>query len=1782
MGGRGMRPEEIQKTREGDGSESAQLRREERRKRGGIFVRIDTFYKNCCRKLSSAALRPIFGDDTIKIYEEKGMLLMLKRFLSLLLCLCMVVGMCPRGDAAQEPTETAAQSESREEAPELAQGVQMPEVPEETEVPEPDESEVWESEDFEASGGAVSGSLPGGIAWSFTEEGILTITGSGEMPDFDGGRNTPPWYPYRQNILGAMIDQGVTRVGASAFSGCEKLESVWFGEDVAEIGGSAFDGCTALRAVTLPENLTRIPETAFYGCASLKEVEIPENVTGIGGYAFYGCTGLRNVKVPDGVTAIGAFAFANCESLTGMVLPEGVKQVSDGLFYGCRSLLCVELPEAAIRIGNDAFCGCSALSGVDIPDTVLGIGSCAFQGCAGLTGVELPAGITRMETDTFADCTGLLGISLPAGLTRLGDGAFRNSGLLAIELPAGVESIGASAFRDCRALGSVTLGQGLTEVGDGVFSGCESLRSMELPESVTSIGKDAFENCRALERITLPQGLQTIGSAAFVNCESLTKMQVPDSVTGVGAGAFRNCEKLESMALPRGLTRIEENLFEDCKALKTVFLPDTVTYIGRWAFYGCGSLENMPLPSNVTVIGESAFAGCGDFGAFDLTGIPQTVDGEISLGNLVRVPEFLQTATGGRAGFVWDTETVPGEKNSRFLAEISQNDGTYRLKPLSAGRFRLVCRDGFTGIRSSRILETKVGLEIRPAEEIRLPSGNQLQLAVAALPGGEVRTAAWSLAPGDEKAASITGDGLLTGKTVAASTLVTVTATLDSGDSIQKTVYILPRATAVGFLRDGKMVGKELEADMAGSRSLKLEAVVQPSDARAEVVWGSGDERVAMVDGQGRVTLLKPGRAVISAGTTDGSGASGQVELQVRYLDPAPVLTLTSAAQTLEPGQTVQLTLEGDGPIDARYVTFSVSEESKAAVDGVGRLTAGETLGEVTVTASLKGDPLLRTAQAKLRIREGTVRALRLEPQFPDDRGYVLEEDGETFACVESGQLAGKAYSFRLTTLGMGLTDRWQEVSRVTYESSNPSVATVRPDGTVTVGAKAEGACVLTARSGEGLDAQAQLRLLVRDSSPRLEESRLTLNSYQCSGVSTGLVESYGNEIQSISMHDYDKGAKDYRTQPSEAFLPEYADGRVEIGTADILKNGTYSLQLRVTCAYGSFSYPIQIKIANSLPKAEIKQPEKFDLFYLDSAVPLWVSAAGCRVERAELSDTDSFCLEWTQDQEGILQYAQDFVPGEKPDTKGTLRIFLEGWRLPVEKGFSLATVTTKPKLTLDPGSSVINPARDAASRAKVYWGSQALDLTDAELSYTAGTAELEARGTDLIFRLANAKGGTVSFTLRAQNWTQAVKLSHKLTVESKLPAMKLRSGSLKLNGLFYWQQASTAVWLTQNNQLLGDVTFVSAAKAGSAQQAEAEKIYLTYDPAESVIRAGIREGEMPKAGNYVFRCTGFLPDGTALSPVDLKITVARTAPRIKLASGSVRMNRYLAGEERASIGVISQDSAYRVTGFLELDDYEELSYADGALTVCLTAQSGNTAFRLTPIVEDVESGQCAALPDSLKLSLSVYNSSRLGVSLSAKGKLDTLVPDDGVAYTVTKLANCEGAVEAISLEGPDGDRFRADVNLTGEKPEVRLTLLEGEEYDTRLTYQIRFRVCACGEEILSSVQKVKVTQSALKVTAPKTLSCYLGQRVPIRTLLELSAPAESIVLSGKTDKAFLTALGDPDNMDVEGNQVSFRIQTPGALKAGKSYAVYLDITPEHNAVNTKPSQVKLTVKALK
>jgi len=158
-----------------------------------------------------------------------------------------------------------------------------------------------------------SGTCGDNLQWKLTDEGVLTITGTGEMQDWHKSKPSP-WHADK-SVKQVIIGDGVTTIGSSAFSDCDSLTSVTIPNSVTTIGSSAFAGCSSLTSVTIGNSVTTIGHGAFYGCSSLTSVTIGNSVTEIGYYAFSGCSSLTSVTIPNSVTTIGYYAFSGCKNV---------------------------------------------------------------------------------------------------------------------------------------------------------------------------------------------------------------------------------------------------------------------------------------------------------------------------------------------------------------------------------------------------------------------------------------------------------------------------------------------------------------------------------------------------------------------------------------------------------------------------------------------------------------------------------------------------------------------------------------------------------------------------------------------------------------------------------------------------------------------------------------------------------------------------------------------------------------------------------------------------------------------------------------------------------------------------------------------------------------------------------------------------------------------------------------------------------------------------------------------------------------------------------------------------------------------------------------------------------------------------------------------------------------------------------------------------------------------------------------------------------------------------
>ena len=336
------------------------------------------------------------------------------------------------------------------------------------------------------------------ITSTLSDDGTLTISGTGNMPDFSinvNNRTTAPWDSQRDKIKTVVIKDGVTSIGKYAF--------FW---------------CSGLTSITIPNSVTSIGEHAFANCSSLTSITIPNSVTSIGDGAFSGCSGLTSITIPNSVTSIGNGAFLGCSGLTSITIPNSVKSIGNQTFWLCSGLTSITIPNSVTSIGNETFWLCSGLTSVTIPNSVTSLGKFAFYGCSGLTSITIPNSVTNIEKSAFLGCTGLTSITIPNSVTSIGD----------------------YAFDGCSGLTSITFeGSRHPKFGNDVFDDVDK----SIPVYVPSISIDAYKN--ALEGFGL-SNIQAIPPISLKDNEAYTQ---DSQVDGVDVSYTRNFTNTNWQAL---------------------------------------------------------------------------------------------------------------------------------------------------------------------------------------------------------------------------------------------------------------------------------------------------------------------------------------------------------------------------------------------------------------------------------------------------------------------------------------------------------------------------------------------------------------------------------------------------------------------------------------------------------------------------------------------------------------------------------------------------------------------------------------------------------------------------------------------------------------------------------------------------------------------------------------------------------------------------------------------------------------------------------------------------------------------------------------------------------------------------------------------------------------------------------------------------------------------------------------------------------------------------------
>lgn len=141
----------------------------------------------------------------------------------------------------------------------------------------------------------------------------------------------------------------------------------------------------------------------------------------------------------------------------------------------------------------------------------------------------------------------------------------------------------------------------------------------------------------------------------------------------------------------------------------------------------------------------------------------------------------------------------------------------------------------------------------------------------------------------------------------------TITAIAADGSGKKAICRVTVRAS-VSSISFSKTNGK-----MYVGRTMQLSPVIKPADAtNKKCAWSSSNDKVAMVNSEGKVYAVAAGTAVITAKATDGTGKKATYKVTVAKAN-------TIASATVSDPQTVQVTLSGSQKLPASSFVVKAS-----------------------------------------------------------------------------------------------------------------------------------------------------------------------------------------------------------------------------------------------------------------------------------------------------------------------------------------------------------------------------------------------------------------------------------------------------------------------------------------------------------------------------------------------------------------------------------------------------------------------------------------------------------------------------------------------------------------------------------------------------------------------------------------------------------------------------------------------------------------------------------------
>ena len=291
----------------------------------------------------------------------------------------------------------------------------------------------------------------------------------------------------------------------------------------------------------------------------------------------------------------------------------------------------------------------------------------------------------------------------------------------------------------------------------------------------------------------------------------------------------------------------------------------------------------------------------------------------------------------------------------------------------------------------------------------------------------------------------------------------TITVKTENGRFATCNVNVVTSPTSISLDKTSISLDKD-------SSTYQLTAVIEPSTSniKTELTWKSSNTNVATVSKNGLVTGKTTGTAQITVETGNGKTATCNVDVKIDQTEPEkPIqITLNKNTTTIDLSTTVTEKLVATTN-STEKLTWKSSNTNVATVSDDGLVT-GKANGETTITVS--------TETGESATCEVTVQT---------------SATGITVNITEQTLDMSSEKTFRLTPTVIPPT---ANVNReIKINSSNPNVATISSNGTVT--AMSNGTTIITFRLKNGKEAKCNVTVQTSPTSVSLNKTSVSLDS---------------------------------------------------------------------------------------------------------------------------------------------------------------------------------------------------------------------------------------------------------------------------------------------------------------------------------------------------------------------------------------------------------------------------------------------------------------------------------------------------------------------------------------------------------------------------------------------------------------------------------------------------------------------------------------------------------------